>query len=94
MILPLCTGVGKCKWDIFLTPTKTATRRYYQLTALNDMILERKLKELPEKVVEESKNKGLSVNCINAECMVVSKSTAPHGSFLLDMSKLSKHRCE
>ena len=34
---------------------------------------EEKLKELLEKVVEESKNKGLSINCKKTECMVVSR---------------------
>ena len=34
---------------------------------------EEKLKELLDKVVEESKNKGLSINCKKTECMVVSR---------------------
>lgn len=34
---------------------------------------ERKLQELPQKVVKEIEKKGLNINCKKTECMVVSK---------------------
>lgn len=38
-----------------------------------DIRHERKLQELLQKVVKESKKKGLNLNCKKIECMVVSK---------------------